>query len=135
MHDRRLSTLPSGLAMGESARWHDGRFWCSDWVAGEILAVETAGDGAGHAEVAARSSSIPFCFDWLADGTMLVTCASGLERLAQGALVPHADLTALGPTAWNEVIAHPSGNVYVNSPNFEFKAGADFSIGKTSGVV
>ena len=34
-----ITTLTDGLAMGESARWHDGRFWCSDWVAGEVLAM------------------------------------------------------------------------------------------------
>ncbi|MGI8763626.1 MAG: hypothetical protein ACR2LO_06430 [Ilumatobacteraceae bacterium] len=28
-------------------------------------------------EVVARSTSFPFCFDWLADGTMVVTCATG----------------------------------------------------------
>ena len=30
--------------MGESARWHDGRFWCSDWVAGDVLTMAVAGD-------------------------------------------------------------------------------------------
>src|SRR5688572_4881193 len=63
-----ISTLLAAIAMGESARWHDGRFWCSDWVAGEILVSGLAGDR----RVAARSTSFPFCFDWLADGTMLV---------------------------------------------------------------
>ncbi len=26
-----LKTLMTGLAMGESPRWHDGRLWFSDW--------------------------------------------------------------------------------------------------------
>src|SRR5437764_255358 len=41
MADERapITTFLTDLAMGESARWHDGRFWCSDWVAGEILAA------------------------------------------------------------------------------------------------
>jgi sugar lactone lactonase YvrE len=89
------TTLLSGLAMGESARWHDGRFWCSDWVAGEILAVGLD----GSVEVVARSTSFPFCFDWQPDGTMLVTSATGLERLqpgergTPGAFVPAVDLS------------------------------------------
>ena len=33
--------------MGESARWHDGRFWCSDWVAGEVLSVAVDGADGG----------------------------------------------------------------------------------------
>jgi len=32
-----------GLALGESPRWHDGRLWFSDWVAGEIVAADLQG--------------------------------------------------------------------------------------------
>ena len=28
------TVLASGLAMGESPRWHDDRLWVCDWVAG-----------------------------------------------------------------------------------------------------
>src|SRR5262249_44835518 len=94
---REITTLVTGLAMGESARWHAGRFWCSDWVDGEILSI----DPDGTTTVAARSTSFPFCFDWLPDGTMLVTSSSGLERLEAGELVAHADLTHLGVRGWN----------------------------------
>ena len=38
-----ITTFLTGIAMGESARWHDGRFWMSDWVAGEILAADPDG--------------------------------------------------------------------------------------------
>jgi len=141
-----ITTLLSGLAMGESARWHDGRFWCSDWVAGEILATEVAGSAAGRSEVAARSTSFPFCFDWTPDGTMLVTGGSGLERLepapagsaggaGEGKLVPHVDLSPLGPQVWNEVVVDPRGNAYVNSPNFDMSGGFDVEVGSRSGVV
>ena len=145
MHPRpsEPTTLLSGLAMGESARWHDGRFWCSDWVAGEILATEVAGPAAGRPEVVARSTSFPFCFDWAPDGTMLVTGGPGLERLepaapgaaGAGTLVPHADLTDLGPEVWNEVIVDARGNAYVNAPNFDMSGGFDFEVGSRSGVV
>ena len=30
--------------MGESPRWHDGRFWMCDWLAGEVLAFDADGD-------------------------------------------------------------------------------------------
>jgi sugar lactone lactonase YvrE len=132
-----IGTLLTGLAMGESARWHDGRFWCSDWVAGEILAADLD----GTSEVVARSTSFPFCFDWLPDGTMIVTSGSGLERLEPGgsgeigALVPHLDMTHLIDRGWNEVIVDARGNAYVNSPNFDMSEGFDFEVGSTSGVV
>jgi hypothetical protein len=50
-----ITTFLTGIAMGESARWHDGRFWCSDWVAGEILAADLD----GTVQIAARSTSSP----------------------------------------------------------------------------
>jgi sugar lactone lactonase YvrE len=30
----------SGIKMGESPRWRDGRFWMCDWIAGEVLAFD-----------------------------------------------------------------------------------------------
>jgi sugar lactone lactonase YvrE len=131
-----LTTLLTDLAMGESARWHGGRFWCSDWVAGEVLATDVAGPRAGDREVVARSTSFPFCFDWLPDGQMLVTGARGLERLApDGSLVPHVELTGLSSYGWNEVIVDRRGNAYVNNVNFEVSGQPDMEVGSTSGLI
>ena len=33
----------TGIQMGESPRWHDGRFWMCDWLAGEVLAFSADG--------------------------------------------------------------------------------------------
>lgn len=132
-----VTTLLSDLAMGESARWHEGRFWCSDWVAGEILRVDLD----GRADVVGRSTSFPFCFDWQADGTMLVTSGTGLERLEPGrpgepgSLVPAVDMSSLIEGGWNEVIVDARGNAYVNSPNFDMSEGFDFEVGSRSGVI
>ncbi len=123
--------------MGESARWHDGRFWCSDWVAGEILAADLD----RSVEVFARSTSFPFCFDWLPDGSMVVTGGTGLERLEPtrpgetGSLVPFVDMTGLISHGWNEVVVDRRGNAYVNSPNFDMSQGFDFEVGSRSGVI
>jgi sugar lactone lactonase YvrE len=35
-----IQTLMTGLVFGESARWHDGRFWFSDWGTHEIIALD-----------------------------------------------------------------------------------------------
>jgi hypothetical protein len=57
--------LLSGLKIGESARWHDGRLWLSHWGAAEVLAVDVA----GNTEVMARvPTTIPFSIDWLSGG-------------------------------------------------------------------
>ena len=56
----------TGIQMGESPRWHDGRFWMCDWMAGEVLAF----DADGNREVVARVEGLPFSIDWLPDGRL-----------------------------------------------------------------
>jgi sugar lactone lactonase YvrE len=134
-----VTVFTEGLAMGESARWHDGRFWCSDWVAGEVLAISVDGADAGKPVVVTRSTSFPFCFDWTMDDTMLVTGRHGLDRLdADGSLHPHADLSHLSHYGWNEVaVHHPTGAAYVNGINFDMMGadGMDFDLGSKSGLI
>ena len=37
--------LATDLVIGESAHWHDGRLWLSNWGAQEILAYDLEGAG------------------------------------------------------------------------------------------
>src|SRR5262245_21500597 len=110
----RVKTLLTGLAMGESPRWHDGRLWMSDWGAQEIIAV----DADGTSEVAVRTSfGLPFCIDWLHDGRMLIVSGREgllLRRELDGSLVTHADLRALTDSGWNEIVVDGRGNAYIN---------------------
>jgi sugar lactone lactonase YvrE len=107
-------TLLTGLAMGESPRWHDKRLWLSDWGAQEIIALDTD----GRAEVMLRTPfGLPFCIDWLPDGRLLVV--NGREGLllrqeADGTLATHAELHGLSTGPWNEVVVDGRGHVYVN---------------------
>lgn len=123
-------TLMTGLVVGESPRWHEGRLWFSNWGAGEIIAVDTEGNG----EVMARvPTTIPFCFDWLPDGRMLVVSgpeARLLRMESDGSFVTHADLGNLA-VAFNEIVADGRGNAYVNGGDFDFETGE----GAESGVV
>lgn len=109
-----MKILLSGVAMGESPRWHDGLLWFSDWGAREIVTV----DAAGRARVGVRVPfDLPFCFDWLPDGPMLIVAgreARVLRREPGGALVPHADLRPVSPAPWNEIVVDGRGNAYVN---------------------
>ena len=54
--------LMSGVAMGESPRWHQDRLWFSDWGAQEIIAVDI--DGRSKVAVGVPFA-LPFCIDWL----------------------------------------------------------------------
>src|SRR5882672_9534517 len=109
-----VRTLLTGLAMGESPRWHQNRLWFSDWGAQEIIAVGLD----GNSEVAVRTSfGLPFCIDWLADGRLLIVSGREgllLRREADGAVVTHADLRGVSGGAWNEIVVDGRGNVYIN---------------------
>ncbi len=118
----KLQTLMTGIAFGESPRWHEGRFWFSDWGAHEVVAVDLA----GKSEVIVRVPSFPFCIDWLPDGRLLIVSGGDgllLRREPDGALVTHADLTGLAKYKWNEIVVDGRGNAYVNNTGFDFPGG------------
>lgn len=118
--------LMSGLAIGESPRWHSGRLWFSNWTAQEIIAV----DSQGRSEVMVRLpfSEFPFSIDWLPDGRLLIVSASDrplLRREADGALVAHAELTR----GYNEIVVDSRGNAYINGAGFNPLVGETFAPG------
>jgi sugar lactone lactonase YvrE len=96
----------TGIQMGESPRWHDGRFWMCDWVAGEVLAF----DAAGSREVVARVAGLPFSIDWLPDGRLVATTPAGL--------VAGPDLEPYGATGqpFNEIVVDAAGRAWVDMP-------------------
>jgi sugar lactone lactonase YvrE len=106
--------LMTGLAMGESPRWHQNRLWFSDWGAQEIIAVDIN----GNRDVMIRVPFfLPFCIDWLPDGHLLIVSGrDGLLMRSQrdGSLAIHADLGCLSDKAWNEIVVDGRGNVYIN---------------------
>jgi sugar lactone lactonase YvrE len=112
----KVKTLLTGLAMGESPRWHEGRLWFSDWGAQEIIAV----DPDGKSEVMVRVPfPLPFCIDWLPDGRLLIVSGRAgllLRREPDGSLATHADLRVLSDKGWgfNEIVVDRRGHVYVN---------------------
>lgn len=115
-------TLLTGLALGESPRWHDGRLWLSDWGTREVLAVDLDGTN----EVIVRPSTFPFCIDRLPDGRLLIVSGSDgllLRREPDGSLVTHADLSRLSGSAWNDIVVDGRGNAYVNDIGFDFPDG------------
>jgi sugar lactone lactonase YvrE len=117
------SVFLSGLAMGESPRWHDGRLWVADWAAHEIVAA----DSSGGREVMATIPSLPFSIDWLPDGRLLAITGRDCQLLAQGndgKLEPYVDLTPISTKPWNEIVVDGRGNTYLNNIGFDFPGGA-----------
>lgn len=104
--DDAPAVFATGISMGESPRWHDGRFWMCDWVAGEVLVF----DDDGAREVVATVEGMPFSIDWLPDGRLVVCTPDGVRV--------GPDLTLLGAAGqgWNEIVVDPAGRVYVDVP-------------------
>ena len=109
--------LLTGLVVGESPRWHEGRLWFANWGAQEIVAVDLE----GKCEVVAHSpTAAGYSIDWLPDGRLLLTGRELLRREPDGSLVRHTDLSGLSPYGWNEIVVDGRGHVYVNSVGFRF---------------
>ena len=96
----------TGMQMGESPRWHDGRFWMCDWLAGEVLVF----DADGNREVVARVEGLPFSIDWLPDGRLVATTPGGV--------VVGPDLAPYGATGqpFNEIVVDAAGRAWVDMP-------------------
>lgn len=121
-----LQTLITGVAFGESPRWHDGRLWFSDWIAQEVVAVALD----GKRELITRVQSLPFSIDWLPEGPLLITSGRRLLRLdPHRSLVTHADLSSLTEHGWNEIVVDGLGNTYVNGAGFDLMGGEEFAPG------
>jgi sugar lactone lactonase YvrE len=121
-----MHTLLTGLAFGESPRWHDGRLWFADWGAQEIIAVDL--EGKSEVIVKVRFPSFPMCFDWLPDGQLLLVSSRNgllLRMEPSGELVTHADLSSLSKKGipWNEIVIDGRGNAYINNQGFDFPGG------------
>jgi sugar lactone lactonase YvrE len=119
--------LLTGLAFGESPRWHDGRLWFSDMGAGELIAADLQ----GNREVIAEIPATPMGTGWLPDGRLLVVSSGDgklLRREPDGSLVTHADLTGLAAFPWSDMVVDGRGNAYIGNIGFDF-AGGEFATG------
>lgn len=109
----KAQVLLTGLGLGESPRWHDGRLWFANWGTGEIRAVDLE----GRDEVVGRvETTVPYSIDWLPDGRMLVVSGQEgvlLRQEASGELAIHAELGGV----FNEIVVDRRGNAYVNGGN------------------
>ncbi len=113
-----MDVFATGLAFGESPRWHDGRLWVCDWVAGEVLSYDATGQG----RVELTVTGLPFSLDWHPDGRTVLTCTEGVVTAeADGSL------TAYGATgqAFNEIVVDPAGHTFVNAPGFDLMGGEE----------
>ncbi len=126
-----IRVLMTGLGLVESPRWHEGQLWFADWLAGDVITI----DSEGNNQVALHESAIPLCFDWLPDGQLLIVSGTRLLRQdSNGSVVVHADLAHLGDFGWNDIAVDSRGNAYVNNVGFDFAGGGDVAPGTIASI-
>ena len=114
-----MRTLLTGGAFFESPRWHDGRWWFSDFFRRHVVAV----DHAGGVEEIVSIEAMPSGLGWLPDGSLLVVSMRDKRvlRLDDGELSVHSDLSRLCDSHANDMVVAADGSAFVG--NFGFDLG------------
>jgi sugar lactone lactonase YvrE len=124
MAGRELTTLYEGGSFFEGPRWHEDRWWVSDFYRGLVMTV--AADGA-TAEVMTVEQQ-PSGLGWMPDGSLLVVSMRDhrvLRRSPAGEIAQHADLSTHCGGHLNDMVVDGGGRAYVGEFGFDFMAFAD----------
>ncbi len=120
----KLEELLSGGAFFESPRWHEGRWWVSDFYRRIVLAI----DERGGAEVIMEVEGQPSGIGWMPDGSMLVVSMKEhlvLRRETSGAVSIHADVAEYCGGNLNDMVVGSSGRAYVGNFGFDLMGFAE----------
>jgi sugar lactone lactonase YvrE len=122
MGDRAFSTLAGGGSFFEGPRWHDGRWWVSDFYTHAVLAV--APDGTTEQVMAVEAQ--PSGLGWLPDGSLLVVSMKDhrvLRRAPDGTVTIHADIGEHCGGLANDMVVAADGRAWVGNFGFDVMAG------------
>jgi sugar lactone lactonase YvrE len=106
----RSSVVVDGILFGEGPRWHDGRLWLSDIVAGRVLTL----DERGALDVVVETEH-PSGLGWLPDGTLVFSTLFGaaIKRVDGAVAVVVHDLADRGWST-NDMVTGPDGAIYAD---------------------
>ena len=124
MSDRALSSLADGGSFFECPRWHDGRWWVSDFYREAVYTVGVD----GKEELVLEVEHQPSGLGWLPDGSLLVVSMKDqrvLRRDRDGELSVHGDLSAFTDSSLNDMVVDDQGRAWVGCFGFDLMAFAD----------
>jgi len=119
-----MQTLLEGGAFFEGPRWHDGRWWVSDFYRRTVSTV----DADGREEVVMEVEGQPSGLGWMPDGSLLVVSQRDLKilrRSPDGDVSEHADLSRVVAHPLNDMVVDAQGRAYVGNFGFDLMARAD----------
>src|SRR3954468_4025713 len=119
---RTLTPFAEGGAYFECPRWHDGRWWASDFYRYGVFAYDAGGREEQVVEVEGQPSGL----GWLPDGDLLVVSMKDrrvLRRGGDGALDVHADVSELTSGHLNDMVVDRHGRAYAGNFGFDLMGG------------
>jgi sugar lactone lactonase YvrE len=118
-----MDTLLEGGSFFESPRWHDGRWWVSDFYRHRVLTVDTDGRSEDVLEVEGQPSGL----GWMPDGSLLVVSMRDhrILRWDGSSTTVHADVAEHCGGHLNDMVVDGSGRAYVGNFGFDLMAFAD----------
>ena len=122
-----MTTLTSKTLAGnryfcEGPRWHEGRFWFSDFYAHEVCSVGLGGDVRVEFSLGEEQ---PSGLGWLPNGDLLVVGMTQrqVRRHSPGkGLTLYADLNGIATFHANDMLVAPEGDAYVGNFGFDLDA-------------
>ena len=120
--ERKLETLAEGGAFFEGPRWHDGRWWVSDFYRYAVFTYDTA----GREEHVLAVEQGPSGLGWMPDGSLLVVSMRDHRLLRRDAETGEVDVVAefgehCGGAA-NDMVVDAAGRAYVGNFGFDLMA-------------
>ena len=112
-----------GLTFGEGPRWHEEKFYFSDFYSHKVFSL----DMDGNSEVVVKVPGQPSGLGWMPDGTMLIVSMKDKKLLSfnNNTLSEVADLSNLAGFHCNDMVVDDHGNAYVGNFGFNTYSGEE----------
>ena len=120
---KKTNILMDGLTFGEGPRWHEEKFYFSDFYSHKVFSL----DMNGNPEVIVEVPGQPSGLGWMPDGTMLIVSMKDKKLLSfnNNTLSEVADLSNLAGFHCNDMVVDDHGNAYIGNFGFNTYSGEE----------